>query len=1098
MLRNLTCAALFAVWSLGLAHSVATASDSKPMAEQLRFFEEKVRPLLAENCFKCHGAEKQKGSLRLDSLATILAGGESGPAVVPGKPEESLLVEAINYESFEMPPSGKLNDNAIAVLSNWIKMGAPWPAGDPPIAVAASKVRTITDEDRRWWAYQPLRDVAVPKVDGTATCRNEVDRFIVARLQQQQLSPAPEADRLTLIRRAYFDLIGLPPTPEEIDAFLSDPSADAYDKLIDRLLDDARYGERWARHWLDLVRYAESDGFKQDAFRPNAWRYRDYVVRSLNDDKPYDRFVMEQLAGDEIAPHDPDALAATGYLRHWIYEYNQRDVRTQWSNILNDVTDVTADVFLGMGMGCARCHDHKFDPILQRDYFRLQAFFTPLRPRDDLPTGTAEELADYHRKLTAWEAKTADLRRQIDEIERPIFQQTANPAINKFPPDIRPMLRKAPGDRSPFEQQIAELAFRQVQEEYDKLNIASKLKGEEKDKWSTLTAELVEYETQKPKPLPTAYCVTDIGRDAPPTMIPGDRKQEAIEPGFLTVLDPSTAAIESLPEAPNSTGRRTALARWIASPDNPLSTRVIVNRIWQYHFGRGLVATASDFGHLGEPPTHPELLDWLTRQFIDHGWSMKHMHRLMMTSATYRQASLPPQAPSPKLQFLDPDNRLLARMNVHRLDAEQIRDAVLAVTGELNPAAGGPSVDAGQPRRTIYTKVVRNTRDPLLDVFDAPDGFSSISQRNVTTTPTQSLLMINGSWPLQRAKALAGRLQKEKLDGEPLVRRAYRLAYGREPTPSQLAAALSFLNEQSQPATPQGSSDLAGRFVEPSLLVAKERTGEVRNNGGAGGLVASPTIDAPGRAALIQPNGPQRPLTVPDNESLPAGDFTIEACFVLRSLYPDATVRTIVSQWDSDNNHPGWALGVTSEKSAHKPRNLILQLVGDPAKGGAGYEVVASNLRPELNKPYYAAVSVKIAETGESGVTFYLKELSSPDAPLQTANVAHKVTAHYRSNSALTIGGRDNSPRHIWDGLIDDVRLSTAALARDELLIHNVANTDKIVGFWRFDETPGFEKDASGKGNDIKPTTQTANSDATALVDFCHVLLNSNEFLYVD
>ncbi len=1097
MLRNLTCAAVFAVWSLISAHSVASAGDSQPTPEQLRYFEEKVRPLLVENCFKCHGAEKQKGNLRLDSPATILAGGDSGAAIVPGKPDESLLVEAINYESFEMPPSGKLNDDAIAVLTNWIKMGAPWPAGDPPITVAASKVRTITDEDRKWWAYQPLRDVAVPHVDDDAACRNEIDRFIVARLQQQKLSPAPQADRLTLIRRAYFDLIGLPPTPEEIDAFLADPSPDAYDHLIDRLLDDPRYGERWARHWLDLVRYAESDGFKQDAFRPNAWRYRDYVVRSLNDDKPYDQFVMEQLAGDEIAPHDPDALAATGYLRHWIYEYNQRDVRTQWSNILNDVTDVTADVFLGMGMGCARCHDHKFDPILQRDYFRLQAFFTPLRPRDDLPTGTAEELADYQRKLAEWEAKTADIRRQIDEIERPVYQQAANPAINKFPPDIRPMLRKAASDRLPFEQQIAELAFRQVQEEYDKLNIAGKLKGEEKEQWSSLTAQLVEYETQKPKPLLTAYCVTDIGPVAPPTMIPGDRKQEPIDPGFPTVLDPSTAAIESLPEAPNSTGRRTALARWIARPDNPVSTRVIVNRIWQYHFGRGLVATASDFGHLGEPPTHPELLDWLTRQFIDSGWSMKKMHRLMMTSATYQQASLLPHAASSKLLAIDPENRLLWRMNVHRLDAEQIRDAVLVVTGELNPVAGGPSVDAGQPRRTIYTKVVRNDRDPLLDVFDAPDGFSSISQRNVTTTPTQSLFMINGSWSLQRAKALAGRLQKEKLDSVQLVIRAYRLAYGREPTPSQLAAALSFLNEQSQPATPPGD-DLAGRFVEPSLLVAKERTGEVGDNGGAGGPVTSPSIDAAGRAALIQPNGSNGPLTVPDNASLPAGDFTIEACFVLRSLYPDATVRTIVSQWDSDNNHPGWALGVTSEKSAHKPRNLILQLVGDPAMGGAGYEVIASNLRPELNKPYYAAVSVKIADTGESGVTFYLKDLSTPAAPLQTANVVHKVTGQFRSTNALTIGGRDSSPRHIWDGLLDDVRLSTAALARDELLIHNANITDKVVGFWRFNEPPEFDKDASAKGNDIKPTTQTTNTDATALVDFCHVLLNSNEFLYVD
>jgi cytochrome c553 len=380
-----------AVWLLAAASSQA----ADPTPEQEKFFEEKVRPVLVANCYKCHSDKAQKGDLRLDSAEAAMAGGESGAVIVPGKPEESLLVEAINYESLEMPPDGKLSAEAVAALTEWVRLGAPWPGGHssgvggPALRKGKDK---LTDEDRAWWAFQPVKELPPPDFAGDTWSRTPIDRFLLARAEWQAGSLPYEADKRTLIRRVYFDLAGLPPTAEEVDAFLADDCPDAFERLVDRLLASPQFGERWARHWLDLVRYAESDGYKADAYRPHAWRYRDYVIRSLNADKPYDRFMAEQIAGDEIAPHDPDALVATGYYRIGIYEYNQRDVRTQWSVILNDITDVTADVFLGMGMSCARCHDHKFDPLLQKDYYRLQAFIAPIIQRDDLPAATPSRL----------------------------------------------------------------------------------------------------------------------------------------------------------------------------------------------------------------------------------------------------------------------------------------------------------------------------------------------------------------------------------------------------------------------------------------------------------------------------------------------------------------------------------------------------------------------------------------------------------------------------------------------------------------------------------------------------------------------------------
>ena len=601
----------------------ARAATAEPDAESLQFFEANVRPILVDSCFKCHGPTKQKGGLRLDSRAAILRGGETGPVVVPGKGDESLLIEAIHYDGLEMPPGGKLDDAKVAILTRWVEMGAPWPAVDPSATddgpAAAQLKPRLSDEDCKFWSFQPVRRPEVPAAGDTTTVKNAIDRFIVSRLSVEGLTPSPEADRRTLIRRATFDLTGLPPTPEEVAAFVSDEAPLAYERLIERLLASPRYGERWARHWLDLVRYAESDGYRADAYRPETWRYRDYVIRAFNDDTPYDRFVTEQLAGDEFAPGDPTMMVATSFLRLGTYEHNQRDVLEQRRTILNDITDVTGDVFLGLGVGCARCHDHKFDPILQADYYRLQAFFTPLLPRDDLPLSTAEQWRAHQEKQVLWEAKTAEIRADIGEIGRSAQEAAARGAIAKFPSDIQEILAKPEPLRTPFEEQIYQLAYRQVLDEQEK----PKLKEEDKARVKSLQKQLAAFDLLKPEPLPRAFTVTDVGPFAPPTRIPGDRTERIIEPGFLSLLDPSPAKVSRGPMAPNSTGRRSALARWLTRRDNPLTTRVLVNRLWQYHFGRGLVATPSDFGRIGERPSHPELLDWLASEFVGRDWSLK-------------------------------------------------------------------------------------------------------------------------------------------------------------------------------------------------------------------------------------------------------------------------------------------------------------------------------------------------------------------------------------------------------------------------------------------------------------------------------------------
>lgn len=1056
------------LWAVGVLDSAAASSA----AEKHRFFEQSIRPMLAENCFKCHGPDTQKGDLRLDSRERMLEGGGNGPAVTPGKPTESLLMVAVSYrdEDLQMPPKKSLAKKQVALLEKWIEMGAPWPGS----ATDVVKPAKISEEDRQWWAFQPPLKPDVPKIEGDSWSRNEIDRFILARLKSEGLTPATQAEKRQLIRRVFFDLTGLPPTPGDVENFLADESESAYPSLIERLLDSPQYGERWGRHWLDVVRYAESDGFRADDYRPNAWRYRDYVIRSFNENKPYDQFVREQLAGDEIAPDDPDVTVATGFLRHGIYEWNQRDAETQWSDILNEMTDITSDVFLGLGMSCARCHDHKFDPILQKDYFKLQAFLAPTLWTIDTPLATSGQLAEHERAMAVWEAKAQPLLDQIEAIEEKHRAAARESATKIFPPEVQAMVRKPEAEQGPYERQMNYLVHRQVLVAWKR--ISGRIKGDEKKKWDALKLELAKLEKDKPKPLPVGMTVTDVGATAPKVVIPGKRDGAEIAPGFLTVLGDESPKIEPIPAGGRTTGRRTALAKWITRPDHPLTARVMVNRVWQRHFGRGIVANASDYGRLGEKPTHPELLDWLAATFVEKGWRIKEMHRLILNSATYRQTAM---RTAPEVaRMKDPGNRWLWRMNTSRLGAEQIRDAMLAASGELDLKAGGAGVSGETPRRSVYVKVFRNKLDPLLQAFDFVNGLSSTPKRNVTTTATQSLLMINGDWILKRATAMAKRLERDFKDSPAKrIDAAYAQAFGRLPALAERDAAMAFVGAQ--------ADGIVNAKPEPALAAATAKIDKVE-----------------GGAALLKPGSSQEFLEVPHSESIPTGDFTVEAIIKLDSMYPDATVRTVVSQWNSASKSRGWSLGVTSAKSGYQPRNLILQLIGDTAKGDSGYEVIASNLRPELGKPYYIAVSVKLADLGEGGTTFYMKDLSDPKAKLTAAFVAHRKNRHYASKLPILIGGRAGSKTYRWDGAIGDVRISNAALERADLMIYQDKARTDTIGFWRFEEKPGFYSDSSKSGNGIKPPAPPkptfAAAKRSALVDFCHVLLNSNEFLYVD
>lgn len=1056
----------------GVLFSTAYCGEQSLSAEQVKFFETKVRPLLAEHCYKCHGPNQQKGGLRLDARGQVLLGGDSGPAIVPGKPEESLLLEAVRYESFEMPPSRQLPQADIDILADWIKAGAPWPGDDGKVATR-TEGKVFSQEDLDWWSFQPVRKPDLPRVQNEAWVRNEIDYFIAQKHAEQHLTPAPEADRRALIRRVYYDLIGLPPTMEDVEQFIADEDPYAYERLVDRLLDRPEYGERWARHWLDLVRYADSDGYRADGFRPEAWRYRDYVIDSFNADKPYDRFVQEQLAGDELFPGDTQAQIATGFLRHGIYEYNSRDARGQWDIMQNEVTDVTSDVFLGLGLQCARCHDHKFDPLLQKDYFRLRAFFEPLLPHDDQPVVTPEERAAHEKQLAEYNVLTHDIQVELQSLEQQYLDAAAKSAVGRFPDDIQAIVYKSKSERTPGEEQVVAMVWRQVVWEWQRVD--NRIKGEAKEKILELRRKLAAFSAKRPADLPCPMTVTDVGPVAPPTLIP--KRQVEVEPGFPTILQAEPAVIEPV-SVPGTTGRRATLARWITNPENPITPRVITNRIWQYHFGRGLAENSSDFGRLGAPPTHPELLDLLTDRFVKDGWHFKSLHRLIVTSATYRQAAVHPQFAA--YHERDPANQWYWRGQTHRLDAEQIRDSILAVTGQLDLTRGGPAVLPDKPRRSIYTRIMRNSRDMLLDAFDLPQFFSSTSSRNTTTTPVQSLLLINSQTMLMYAAQLEHRIREslpvDQRTPEQLVEQIWRVALNRQPTTAEILTAIQFIQSQKEEIE---------NAVEPAV---------------APDVVTGKMPYRDGQSILFQPDKAAGAFAVSHNARMNLRDFTVEVFFQPRSVYTSGEVRTLAAKWAGGTN-PGWALGITGKGSRRKPQTVVLQMAGKDRSGKYVESALFSDQHVEMNKPYYLAACVKLAEQDRAGsVTFYLKDLSNDDEPVMVAEISHPIVEAIDCTEPLIFGSR-GSKSGLFDGLLDDVRLSQGALSREQLLLTAEGAARQTIGYWQFEPMPGVFHDSLKQGLDIhelKGVRQKAAPQAAAWVDLCHVLLNSNEFLYVE
>jgi cytochrome c553 len=761
MSRTLHSAAV--AWSLVcVAGATAGAAEPKPGPAALDFFEKRVRPLLAARCYSCHGPDsKARGGLRVDSLAGLLRGGDHGPALQPGKPEDSLLISAVNHgDVVKMPPKTRLPPQEIADLTAWVKMGAPWPdAVAQTGSVEASGKPLFTAEQRNFWAFQTPVRPPVPAVRDRSWPRSPLDAFILAKLEEKGLRPAPPADRRTLIRRATFDLLGLLPSPEEVDAFLADGSPDALAHVVDRLLASPQYGERWGRHWLDVARYADSNGMDENLAQANAYRYRDYVVNALNRDTGYDRFVREQLAGDLLPALDPAGkagaeprLVATGFLALGPKMLAEDDPVKMEMDIIDEQLETVGRAFLGLTLGCARCHDHKFDPIPTADYYALAGIFKSTKTMENFRVVARW----YERSLASEEETEAHTiqRKRIDE-------------------------KKA---------------------EIDKL---TKAKDQKPEELKRLREELALLEKSLPA-LPGAMGVTEgtvtnlrvhlrgnhltLGREVPrqfPRILAGERQ---------TPVDGKQSG-------------RLQLAEWLTHPDHPLTARVLVNRVWHWHFGAGLVRSPDNFGKLGDRPVNQPLLDWLAVRFVEEGWSLKRLHREIMLSSTYQMSSTYDE----KTALADPDNRLHWHWQRRRLEAEALRDAILAVSGGLDLKMGGSLFQGanrayvpGYPncsydrydfnRRSIYLPVIRSDLYNVFQAFDFADPSTSNGERAVTTVAPQALFLMNSKLVAEQARRLAGRLLgRQELDDAGRVRLAHALAYARTATEPETTRALAFL-----------------------------------------------------------------------------------------------------------------------------------------------------------------------------------------------------------------------------------------------------------------------------------------------------------------
>jgi cytochrome c553 len=744
---------MYTLWMQVGVLVLAAGQDGAPSEEQIRFFESRVRPLLADRCVGCHGPRKQKSGLRLDSLAGMLQGGKAGPAVVPGKPERSLLVTAVRYRDADlrMPPDEKLPERDVEDLARWVAMGAPHPER---ISARMSRRSSVDVEaGRKHWAF---RAPVLPELP-PASAGNPIDAFVDARLRAQGIRPLGRADRITLLRRATFDLIGLPPTPEEIEDFLADLSPEAYGRVVDRLLSSPHYGERWGRHWLDIARYADSNGMDENLAHGNAWKYRDYVVRSLNADKPYDRFLVEQLAGDLLDAEGDVArrhenLIATGFLALGPKVLAEVDEAKMEMDIVDEQIDSVGRGLLGLTLGCARCHDHKFDPIGQDDYYGLAGIFKSTRTMENF------------KKIARW------------------YEHSLASSDD--------LARKAGHDRlvDAKKKEIADL----------------EKKGTEEAK-KALKADLKKLQEAAPV-MPSAMGASEgVIADAA-IHVRGSHLTlgDTVPRRFPRVLAPDAAAL--------SGSGRLAFARWLTSPGHPLTARVMVNRVWRWHFGRGLVPTVDNFGFQGQPPTHPELLDWLAVTFVRDGFSLKALHRRIMTSEVYQRSG----GADLRALELDPENRLHWRRDVRRLEAEAIRDSMLAVSGTLDRTFGGSLLTVKNReflfdhtskdrstydvrRRSIYLPVIRNHLYDLFQLFDSTDATVLSGDRATSTVSPQALFLMNSDWVASLSAAMAARLIKAEPSREARLSRLFREAYGRTPSEEESRRMLRFVEDGRTP-----------------------------------------------------------------------------------------------------------------------------------------------------------------------------------------------------------------------------------------------------------------------------------------------------------
>ena len=777
------------VWGLVVPLAVA------PSFGQVSYTRD-IAPLLSAKCIQCHDAQSKMGGLDLtahDQLHRVTAGKAA---------DSSLYRHLTGAAQPQMPLGGRLTDQQIALFRDWIDAGASADAAAPQLTSSAPQ---FTEAQKQYWLFQPVVKPAVPRKDA-----RPIDAFITARLAEKHLKLNPETDRITLLRRATLDLIGLPPTLEETQAFLADSSPDAFAKVVDRLLASPQYGERWGREWLDLARYADTNGFKADEVRPNIWRYRDYVIQAFNEDKPYDRFIKEQLAGDELYPGDLNARVATGFLRHYTDETNQPVLELRRQELLNDITDTVGGVFMGLTVGCAKCHDHKFDPILQKDYYRLQSFFSNVRADDNTVLLQGRALATYEKELADWEAKTKGIRAEMDALVEPFAKQERDYYMPRFSPGTQQAINTPPDQRTPYQALLAFQGMPQITHSWS--TFTKKLKPEDRKRFDELEAQLKTFDSIKPKP-PTAQTVIDNGPVAPPTYVLAggewNAHREEVQPGYLSILSPGDAKI-----APE--GRRATLANWIADPKNPMTARVMVNRIWQGHFGTGIVASSSDFGTVGDKPANQPLLDYLAASFVENGWSIKKMHRMIMLSSAYRQSS----SAREDGMAADPENKLLWRYPRHRVEGEVLRDSMLMTSGKLNMKMGGPGVRPELPpgvnavgyaawpveknpdeanRRSVYVFVKRVLTYPMFEAFDAPNAQESCPRRFSTVVPSQALALMNDHLVLDWSASLANRVLNDSgLDQKQQIDRAYRLALAREPKPEEREKVAAFLKSQTE------------------------------------------------------------------------------------------------------------------------------------------------------------------------------------------------------------------------------------------------------------------------------------------------------------